>query len=165
VKRLHLLRHAKSSWKDESLADEERPLAKRGVRASKRMAEHIAGAGLGIELVVCSPARRARDTIDPLLEALDPEPEVRTEPAVYGADVGELLEVVRGLPEEMDVAVIVGHNPGLQSFAFGLAADARLRGKYPTGALASFALDVERWRDVELGGARLESFVRPRELD
>jgi phosphohistidine phosphatase len=161
LKRLHLLRHAKSSWDDESLRDEERPLAKRGRRASKRMAEHIAGAGLEIELVVCSPARRARETIEPLV----PKPPVRVDPAVYGANTSDLLEVVRGLPDDVESAMIVGHNPGLQSFALGLAADNRLSGKYPTGALASFALEVASWREVLPGEARLESFVRPRELD
>jgi phosphohistidine phosphatase len=166
MRRLHLLRHAKSSWKDESLPDEERPLAKRGVQASARMAQHIAGAGLGIDLVVCSPARRARDTAEPVLEALDPEPGLRIEPAVYGADAGRLLEVVRGLPEEVDSVLVVGHNPGLQDFARRLAGDSdELSGKYPTGALASVALDANTWGEVEPGAARLESFVRPRELD
>jgi len=169
MKRLHLLRHAKSSWDDETLPDRERPLAPRGIRASGRMAEHIAGADLGVELVLCSPARRARDTLEPVLPALGADVQVRTEPAVYGADAAELLEIVRGLPEEVGSALLVGHNPGLESFAQRLAAKGeslgKLAKKYPTGALASFELDVDHWREADLGGARLESFVRPRRLE
>jgi phosphohistidine phosphatase len=165
VKRLHLMRHAKSSWDDESLPDRERPLAPRGKRASKRMARHIADAGLGIELVVCSPARRARQTLDPLLELLDPE--LRMEPRVYGAGVTELLELVRELPEDLGDVLFVGHNPGLHEFARRLAeeGDERLARKFPTGALASFDLQVNRWPEAELGRGRLVAFVRPRELD
>jgi phosphohistidine phosphatase len=165
VKRLHLMRHAKSSWDDESLPDRERPLAPRGKRASKRMARHIADAGLGIELVVCSPARRARQTLDPLLELLDPE--LRMEPRVYGAGVAELLELARELPEDLDSVLFVGHNPGLHEFARRLAeeGDDRLARKFPTGALASFDLDVDRWPEAELARGRLVAFVRPRELD
>jgi phosphohistidine phosphatase len=165
VKRLHLLRHAKSSWEDESLPDRERPLAPRGRRASKRMARHIADAGLGIELIVCSPARRARETLDPLLGLM--EPELRVEPRLYGAGVGELLELVRELPGEVDSALFVGHNPGLHEFADRLAekSDDRLARKYPTAALASFELDVDGWAESELGQGRLVAFVRPRDLD
>jgi phosphohistidine phosphatase len=168
LKRLHLLRHAKSSWKDESLPDEERPLSKRGVRASARMAEHVAETGLVVELVICSSARRARETLGPILQALAAEPEVRVEPRVYGADAAELLEVVRALPEQVATALLVGHNPGIQSLALRLAREgerlARLADKYPTGALATLELEVERWAEVDFEGARLASFVRPREL-
>jgi phosphohistidine phosphatase len=165
VKRLHLLRHAKSSWEDESLPDRERPLAPRGLRASKRMARHIADAGLGIELIVCSPARRARETLDLLLGLM--EPELRVEPRLYGAGVGELLELVRELPGKVDSALFVGHNPGLHEFADRLAeqSDDRLARKYPTAALASFELDVDGWAESELGRGRLVAFVRPRDLD
>jgi phosphohistidine phosphatase len=165
VKRLHLLRHAKSSWDDASLPDRERPLAPRGKRASKRMARHIANAGLGIELAVCSPARRARQTLDPLLELLDPE--LRTEPRLYGAAVSELLELVRELPDDPGSVLFVGHNPGLHEFAERLApeGDDRLARKFPTGALASFELDVDGWPEAELGRGRLVAFVRPRELE
>jgi phosphohistidine phosphatase len=165
VKRLHLLRHAKSSWEDESLPDRERPLAPRGRRASKRMARHMADAGLGIELIVCSPARRARETLDPLLGLM--EPELRVEPRLYGAGVGELLELVRELPGNVDCALFVGHNPGLHEFAERLAgeSDERLARKYPTAALASFELDLKGWAESELGRGRLVAFVRPRELE
>lgn len=164
MKRLHLLRHAKSSWEDHSLTDEERPLNRRGRKASKRMARHIANEIRGLQLVVSSPARRARATLDPVLELL--KPEVRIDPRLYGADVPLLLALVRLLPDEAETVMLVGHNPGLHDFADRLAGGAdRLAGKYPTGALASFELDIERWCEVELGGGRLASFVRPRELD
>jgi len=168
VKHLHLLRHAKSSWEDQSLPDEERPLAPRGTRASKRMAEHLAGRGLGVELVVCSPARRARETLDPILHACGWAAEVRVDPAVYGADAAQLLGVVQALPEEAASALVVGHNPGLQDLARRLASEGAARGKlakkYPTGALASLELNAERWAEAGFGGGRLESFVRPRDI-
>ncbi len=168
MKRLHLLRHAKSSWEDRSLYHEERPLAPRGTRASKRLAEHLARRGLGVDLVVCSPARRARDTLEPILDACGWEAEVRVDPVVYGADAAQVLGLVQALPEEVASALVVGHNPGLQDLARRLASEGaalgKLAKKYPTGALASLELEAERWPDVDFGGGRLESFVRPRDL-
>jgi phosphohistidine phosphatase len=167
VKRLALLRHAKSAWDDPSLRDRDRPLAPRGRKAAKRMGRWARKHDLRPQLVVCSSAVRARETLARMLPGLG-EPEVWIEVALYAASAETLLARVRSLPEEVDDAMLVGHNPGLGDLLLLLAAPGRLRDRaaenVPTGALARLRLDVERWHDVGAGGAELASFVLPRDL-
>jgi phosphohistidine phosphatase len=152
---VYLLRHAKSSWDDPELADIERPLAPRGRKAAKKIARYLRDRDVHPELVLCSPAARARET----LAAID-EGEIR--PELYGASADELLWVIRGLPDDASSVLLVGHNPGMEDLARSLAP---LPGEtFPTGALATFAFDCERWADIEPGGAELVDYVVPREL-
>jgi phosphohistidine phosphatase len=167
VRRLHLLRHAKSSWDDESLRDRDRPLAPRGRRAATRIASWARKHDVRPQLVVSSSAVRARETLQGVLPGLG-EPEVWIEVTLYGASAETLLARVRALPDEAGEAMLVGHNPGLGDLLLLLAEPGELRrraeSKVPTGALATLEADVPRWADVERGGARLVSFVVPREL-
>ena len=116
--RLHLLRHAKSSWKDESLADRDRPLAGRGRRAAAAMAEHFAAQGIVPGLVLCSTAVRTHQTYARL--ELGDVP-VRYEPGIYGASADELLTLLRTVPDTVDTLLMIGHNPGLEDLALLLA--------------------------------------------
>jgi phosphohistidine phosphatase len=167
VRRLHLLRHAKSSWDDQALRDRDRPLAPRGRRATKRIARWARKHDVRPQLVVSSSAVRARETLQGVLPGLG-EPEVWTEVALYAASVETLLERVQALPDEANEAMFVGHNPGLGELLLLLAGPGELReraeAKVPAGALATLEADVERWAELEPGGMRLVSFVVPREL-
>ena len=167
MRRLHLLRHAKSSWEDPSLRDHERPLAPRGRKAAKRIARWAQENDVRPELVASSSAVRARETLERVLPGLG-KPEVRIEEELYAATAEALLERVRALPDEVEEAMLVGHNPGLGDLALLLAEPGDLREraaeKVPTGALATLEADVARWSDLEPGGARLVAFVQPREL-
>jgi phosphohistidine phosphatase len=152
---VYLLRHAKSSWNDPELADIDRPLAPRGRKAAKKMARYLRDHDVRPELVLCSPAARARETLAAIGEG-----EIR--PELYGASAAELLGVIQGLPDDASSVLLVGHNPGMEDLA---GAFAPLPGEtFPTGALATFAFDCERWADVEPGGAELVDYVVPREL-
>src|ERR671923_1158092 len=137
MKRLFLLRHAKSSWKDEGLADRDRPLAGRGRRAAKVMARHLQEEKISPALVLCSPARRTRET----LEAVSPSGEVRIEDELYGASEAELLERLRRVPEAIESVMLIGHNPAIEELALGLASRGErledVERKFPTGALAT----------------------------
>jgi phosphohistidine phosphatase len=165
-RRLLLIRHAKSSWDEPSLADRDRPLTDRGLRAAERMGHHLRDEGLVPELVWCSTARRTRETLERL--AL-PDGEVRFEEELYGADADELLVRIRTAPETTTSLAVIAHNPGLHDLAVGLsaseprAAASRLRVKLPTGALVVFRVDPP-WADIEPGRVRLASFVTPKEL-
>jgi phosphohistidine phosphatase len=167
VKRLHLLRHAKSSWDDETLRDRDRPLAPRGRKATKRIARWARRHDVRPQLVVSSSAVRARETLAGVLPGLG-EPEVWTEVALYAASAEVLLARVRALPEEAEEAMLVGHNPGLQQLVLLLAEPGELRdraaAKFPTGALATLEEEVDSWSELEPGNARLVDFVVPREL-
>ena len=96
------------------------------------------------------------------------EPEVWIEVALYAASAETLLDRVHSLPDEAEEAMLVGHNPGLGNLLLLLAAPGELReraeAKVPTGALATLDADIERWADLEPGGARIVSFVVPRQL-
>jgi phosphohistidine phosphatase len=164
---IHLLRHAKSSRDDPALTDHERPLAPRGVRTAGTIAEHFRRAGLEPDLVLCSSAVRAVETLEGVRGALPPSTPMEIDDSLYRADARDLLERIRRLPEGVDSLLLVGHNPAIEELAVGLAgagddeALARMRRKYPTGALATLVVDGD-WPGLDWKGGRLEAFWRPR---
>jgi phosphohistidine phosphatase len=119
------------------------------------------------QLVVCSTAVRAEQTLKRVLPGLG-KPAVWFEVTLYAAEVETLLARVRTLPDEVDEAMLVGHNPGLMDLLLLLAAPSELRERaavnVPSGALAELEMDVVRWAEVSSGLARLTAFVVPREL-
>jgi phosphohistidine phosphatase len=170
VKTLFLLRHAKSSWGDASIPDHDRPLAARGERAVRLLASHISDAGVRPALVLCSSARRARDTLDAVATSLGNEAKCAIEDDLYGASAHELLVRLRGIEAAVSSVLVVGHNPGLHDLAIELCSDgdrhamAQLHNKFPTGALARIDLGDVEWHDLGRSGAYLTSVVVPREL-
>lgn len=173
MKTLLLLRHAKSSWDDPSLDDFDRPLNERGRKAAPRVGAWMRTSDWVPERVLCSAARRARETWARVEEALeaDPPPDVEVVQGLYLAEPHRILAFVRGQPEEVERVLVVGHNPGFEDLARILAgsgdplARSLLGGGFPTGGLAVFRFPVERWEQVAPGGGRLEVFVRPRDLE
>jgi phosphohistidine phosphatase len=168
MKRLYLLRHAKSSWKDTSLPDHDRPLAGRGRRATKAIARHLGAQSIEPDLVLCSTARRARETLDRIEKALG-TPTVRVEDDLYAASAPALLERLRSVPDTVESVMLIGHNPGLQELALELvrpspkASD--LATKYPTAALATLELSASTWHELDRDTAELVDLVRPRDLE
>ena len=121
MKRLYLLRHAKSSWDDPTLADHDRPLAPRGRRAAKVIAEHLGREGIAPELVLCSPSRRTRQTLTRIAPGLGKSADVQIKPELYAASAADLLEVLHEVPDEVESVMLIGHNPGIQDLALSLA--------------------------------------------
>jgi phosphohistidine phosphatase len=166
---LHLLRHAKSSWADAGLDDHDRPLAPRGEKALHRIGEHLAGTAHPPELVLCSSARRTTMTLAGIAASLPPGIDTSIEERLYGASSGELLERLRGVSDDVDGVMLIGHNPGLEDLAQVLvgagdgALRARMTTKYPTGALATMSFSGS-WAALGPGRATLEDYVVPRDL-
>lgn len=162
-----LLRHGKSSWSDPSLADIDRPLARRGERAAKRVARHMRQEKIRPGLVLCSPSLRTRQTLDAITSSLNEDCAVELVPELYAAPRRELLACLRSLPDSVASVLVIGHNPGLQDLALFLAvrgADlSRLAEKLPTGALATLALFSSRWATLSEGDAELVDYFVPRE--
>jgi phosphohistidine phosphatase len=164
--RLLLLRHAKSSWDDPALPDRDRPLAERGRRAAEQMGAHLRASGLLPDLVLCSSARRTRETLDRLDLST---PDVRVDDGLYGADDDELLARARELSEGAGTVLVIGHNPGMHDLAIRLTGGQpgdearRLHEKFPTAALAVFDVDGA-WARLDDGAARLSALVVPRDL-
>jgi phosphohistidine phosphatase len=169
MKRVYLLRHAKSSWKDRSLADRDRPLARRGKRAAEAMSDHLHAEEIRPDLVLCSPALRTRETLELIEPGFRGEVEAKVDDQLYGASEATLFERVRTLPDEIASVMLIGHNPGLEELALALASKgeglARMREKYPTAALATVDLPADRWSAVERGSGELVGYVRPSDLD
>jgi len=171
VKTTLLLRHAKSNWDDPTLDDHSRPLAARGVRAADRMGRYLAELDLRPDLVLCSSARRALETLEGLRPHLEAELRVDREPRIYGALAAELFELLRALDDADRGVLLIGHDPSISQLACGLtrpdgsAARQKMERKFPTAALAEVHFDAERWRDIEPESGILRRFVRPRDLD
>jgi phosphohistidine phosphatase len=157
---LHLLRHAKSSWDDPALADHDRPLAPRGIRAAAHVAEHLRANGIAPALVLCSTALRTRETLAALLPVLGAETDLRLEDDLYGALAGELLARLREVSDTVPAVLLIGHNPGLEDLV-GLLAGAEAPDRFPTAALATFELDGS-WTDLGKGPCRLVAYTLPR---
>ena len=156
MKRLYLLRHAKSSWDDADVADHDRPLSGRGRRAADAIGRHLRAERIEPELVLCSSSTRTRETLARI--GLDGE----IERELYGASAGELIPRLRAVARGIESVLVIGHNPGIHELALALANGPH--DSYPTGALATIDLDIDEWRAIVAGRGRLMDFVRPREL-
>ena len=167
MKRIHILRHAKSSWKDPALVDHDRPLAGRGRRAATAIGKYLRAQHIDPDLVLCSTAVRARQTLARIEPALGQQ-EVKVERALYGAGAGALIARLRTLPAKCSSVLVIGHNPGLEDLVLELARPSAQRDavavKFPTAALATLELDIDGWGELGPGGAELTAFVRPRDL-
>ncbi len=140
---LHLLRHAKSSWKD-NVEDHQRGLSRRGRLAARRIGEHLPAAVGRLDLVLASSALRTRQTLDLVLARFAARPRILIEDELYLASAERLLERLRRLAEEDRNILLIGHNPGLRELALALADTAApasqplVSGKFPTAARVSF---------------------------
>jgi phosphohistidine phosphatase len=162
MRSLYLLRHAKSSWKDESLADLDRPLTTRGKRACDLIAKFILTNEIDFDLAISSTAVRARDTIDLVKLRAKLRVEVRYDERIYEATADRLLEVASELENERNKVLLVGHNPGFQELFHLLTGETH---PFPTAAFAKINLKISRWSQSFGGKASLEWLVTPKELE
>lgn len=171
MRRVILLRHAKSSWGDPGLADHDRPLNERGRRAAPAMGAWLADGGLAPDHVICSSSLRTRETWALVREALPDAPEARIEPRLYHADPQTMLALLRQAPDAARTVLMIAHEPGVSAFAHLLAAEpvapscARAFDHYPTGAAAVFETDAADWGKVTSGVERFVMFKTPRDAD
>lgn len=160
MKRLFLLRHAKSSWADPNLADFDRPLNERGIEEMRFIGEYVRNSGIAVGLIVSSPARRAVSTATHIREAAGLESDVQLDEHIYEASPLALLRVVAGLSPETDSVLIVGHNPGFEGFIRLLTGAAH---PMPTAGLADISFEIEDWGQITPGSGKLNSIARPPE--
>jgi len=168
VKRLGLLRHAKSDWDDLSLRDFDRGLNDRGRKGAFLMGQHILDHGAAWDMVLASPAERIRRTLD----ASGLSVPVTFVNDAYLGDSPTLLSLIADLQGDPDAVLLAAHNPGLQELAIDLVAPehenqlfAEVLAKFPTAAFAVIELDIDDWRQCEPGCGKLVHFARPRDLD
>lgn len=169
--RLLLLRHAKSSWDVPGISDHDRPLNARGRHAAPLMGRHIATHALLPERVICSTARRTRETLAGLLPYFDGEMDIRLSRALYESGAADYIDVIRSLGGSARVLLLIGHNPAMQDTAVDLVgagnpvlADA-VATHYPTASLAVIDFPQKSWADIGRRDGRIVAFFQPRELE
>ncbi|MGH6824638.1 SixA phosphatase family protein [Methyloceanibacter sp.] len=164
---LILLRHAKSSWKDPALADHDRPLNTRGMAEAPVMGKAMAKHGLDPDVVLCSTARRTRDTLGFVLPELKIEPKVIYEDGLYHGTPAEMLGILHEVGAGVGQVLLVGHNPELQEFALDLIGSGakhlkdRLEAKYPTAGLVVLRFPAAAWKSVAVNSGKLDLFLTP----
>jgi phosphohistidine phosphatase len=170
MRTLLLLRHAKSSWETPELADADRPLAPRGREAAPAMARLMAKKGWRPDLVLCSHAARVRETWQLMAPVLGENVACKTLRTIYLGAPSQLLATLRRADKDAKVLMLIGHNPGLGALATRLCGGGskksleKMSNKFPTGALAVIALDLDDWSGLTMASGRLEAFVRPKDL-
>jgi phosphohistidine phosphatase len=172
TKYLILLRHAKSAW-PEDVPDHDRPLGPRGRRDAPAAGSWLREAGYVPDRVLCSTARRTRETWQLAEEKLGAHPEAVFEDRVYGASGAELLDLARQTPADVNTLLIVGHDPAMRGLTLELASEqpggaeaaalGRVRAKYPTAAIAVLSFSGD-WAELSPGDAHLAQFVVPADI-
>jgi phosphohistidine phosphatase len=157
---LYLLRHAKSSWDDPALDDHERPLSARGWRNAAALAEHVRAERIVPALILCSTARRARETLAAMVPALDGEVAIRIESDLYAASSSSLLARLKTVPDATESVMLIGHNPAIEGLAVLLASDETPE-RMPTGALVALT-STSSWAALGERACQVQSVTIPR---
>ena len=170
MRRLILLRHAKSDWSKSGQADHDRALNPRGRKAAPRIGAYLAEQSLMPDHVLASTALRVRETLDLVLAGLGTRPKLTFDRRLYEADAEDILAVLQETKDGVHTLLVVGHNPGLSDLCELLIAsgsdDAQraILEKFPTAGLAVIDFAVDDWNSLRPGSGRLDRFVTPRSL-
>jgi len=163
MKRLYLVRHAKSSWDDHSLPDFERPLNKRGFRDAPSMGKYLAENGHIPELMISSPALRSVSTAEIFAKEMGySRDKILKDENIYEADVSDLIELVSGLGDKYSSVMLFGHNPGFSFFAaFLLPNHAE---SLSTCAILCIDFDVSSWKEISAESGKKVFSAYPKEI-
>lgn len=158
-----LIRHAKSSWDNPLLRDFERPLNKRGRRNAPAVGAALASAGIVFDKVLCSDARRARQTLDLIRNNLKIKQKVIDyKHVLYGAGANVMLSMIISQPAHVHHLALLGHNPGMEDLANRLAHTSP--GKMQTGCAVQLLFDCESWAGLASSTGKTGLLIRPRDL-
>jgi len=169
---LLLLRHAKSSWDNSDLDDFDRPLNSRGLKAAPMVGKWIADQGLSPDLILCSGARRTRETLGLILPFMRGDQEIRVENEIYSADGAvDLLDRLHSFGKGTPTIMIIGHNPAMQDLVLTLSGTGdtddlqQVSTKFPTASLAEIEFKATDWSAVSAGSGVLKNLVLPRRIE
>ena len=162
MKTLFILRHAKSSWENSKLADFDRPLNGRGQKAAPLMGELIRKNQFEINLIVSSPAERAKQTAELVKKAARLDAEIEYDEKIYEASPQRLLEIISASDDKFDSVMLVGHNPGLEGLLKLLTGELEAM---PTAALAVVDLETNSWSKINSSSGTLRILIRPKDKE
>jgi len=171
MRRLMLLRHAKSDWSAPGTRDQDRLLSARGREAAPKMGAYMARHGLVPDLIIASPATRVTETLALVLPAFPKQPKTVSDVRLYETDADEILKVIKEAPRSVHNLLLAGHNPSLAELASLLIASGDVEArqhlieKFPTAALAVIDFPLDDWSKIHPKSGRLDRFVLPKALD
>ena len=162
MKKLLLMRHAKSSWSDPTLSDHQRPLNERGRKAAKRMGELLNEQDLIPDVIYCSTTKRAKSTAKRIIKKIPFNHDITYLDSLYHSDYDQIIALITQLSEEINTAMVIGHNPDLEcllEFCCGVSE------RMPTAAIAEITFDLLKWDDLSHGNeGKLNNLWVPREI-
>ena len=161
MKKLFLLRHAKSSWDDPALGDFDRPLSKRGISNAILLSKYLDKQKISFDLVLSSPSERTQSTSDLVLSYCNPAPTILLKEDIYHASVSSLSQLIKGQDDSINNLLVIGHNPGLHILIESLAHESII--KLPTCTFAKLT-NFNHWKDLDTGILDLELLITPKEL-
>jgi phosphohistidine phosphatase len=164
MKTIWIMRHAKSDWSHAGLADIDRPLNNRGRRDAPLVGRWMGSLAKQPDLVVSSPARRARQTVALLTDAFSYTGEMRVWEDLYPGSAASSIAALQGLPQRHRHVLLVGHNPNMEELVSGLVSEGALRLKVPTATVILLAANIENWSQLAAGIAELRGMVTPKML-
>lgn len=159
MKKLFIIRHAKSSWDDTSLDDYSRPLNERGLKNAPFMGKLLKEKNVRPDIIIASPATRAMQTAQIIADELDFKKAITPNPYIYDAYVTTLQEAVSYIYDDNDIAFVVGHNPGVSALAYMYCG---MKENLPTCAIVEIDFNCDSWMDVSKENARLVSYEYPK---
>ncbi len=163
MKRVIMIRHAKSDWGDERREDFERPLNKRGQKDAPFMGELLKNADVRPDIILTSPAIRALDTAVAIQKAYKPaDVELKKIDAFYPGNIQSFRDTLKKLHNSLETVFLVGHNPAMESFLEDLLTGSFLSVKFPTAGTALIALSVDKWKEMEEAKGELHWFLAPK---
>lgn len=172
MKRLTLLRHAKSGWDDPVSRDFDRPLNGKGKRAARMVGEYLRNQGLHCDHIAASPAVRVVETLENVAEGYGQTLTPAWDRRIYLASAVTLLETVHECSDSVSSLMLAGHNPGLEDLVLLLVPDRpgddareQIEEKLPTASIVEIEFAVDRWEDIKANSGTIIRFVRPRDLD
>jgi len=162
MKKIFLMRHAKSSWKDSNIPDHDRPIKKKGEKDAKAMGKMLKSKKLTPDVILCSSAERAKQTAELFKEAISYEGKIEFNDKLYMAEVNDLIGAIKNAPKKTKNVMVIGHNPGLEALLQTLTGKVET---LPTSSIAYISIPIDEWSDLspEVDG-KLKKLWRPKDL-
>lgn len=162
MKTFYLIRHAKSSWEDNSLSDADRPLNARGLRDAPFMAKMLKGKQIKIDQIISSPANRAFTTANYFAEAFEVKADdILVKEEIYEAYAEQVLEIVKNLPDTLEEVIVFGHNPSFTSLA-NIFSEEYIP-NVPTCGIIKVVANTDKWSEINATNGKVGAFYFPKQ--
>jgi phosphohistidine phosphatase len=163
MKKLLIMRHAKSCWKYTDLSDHERPLKKRGKADAKKMGKLLKSKKIIPDVIICSTAERAKETAEFLIEGMKYKNDVIMSDALYMAEPSNILSAINKSAKKKKTVMVIGHNPGSEALLQILTGKVE---SLPTASIAYVTAKIDSWKDIgECKDVKLKKLWRPKDIE